>query len=234
MPEYVDLAQPIYDGQPVYHTHQKTVVWTDSSHEEIRATLEAELGEDPPFTFETRGLLLCDHGPTHVDAPRHYRPDGDPINELPLGMFHTPGKALDVSHRSPGEYITVDDLEASRDEYGVTIEAGDTVLIRTGHYDKTYPSHEYSSNYPGLNEAATQWLIDREVVNFGVDQPSPDTPDDPTYPCHTLCQEHDLPHVENLRNIDQLLGESFTFIAFPLAIRDGTGSPIRPVAVLEE
>ena len=70
MSEYIDLAQPIYDGHPVYHTHQKTVVWTDTSHDDVRAMLEQELGEEPPFTFETRGLLLCDHGPTHVDSRR--------------------------------------------------------------------------------------------------------------------------------------------------------------------
>jgi len=234
MATHVDLAQPIYEGHPVYHTHQKTVVWTDSSHEDIRAILEQELDDEPPFTFETRGLLMCDHGPTHVDAPKHYSPDGDPIDELPLERFHTPGTAIDVSHRSAGEYVTVDDLRAACEDAGVTIDAGDTVLIRTGHYDETYPSTEYSQNYPGLNEAATQWLIDQGIVNFGVDQPSPDTPDDPTYPCHTLCREHDLPHVENLRNIDQVVGESFTFMGFPLPIRDGTGSPIRPVAVLED
>lgn len=234
MPEYIDLAQPIYDGHPVYHTHQKTVMWTDTSHDDVAAMLEQELGEEPPFTFETRGLLLCDHGPTHVDAPKHYHEEGEPINEVPLERFHTPGTAIDVSHREPGEYITVEDLEIACDEAEVTVEEGDTVLIRTGHYDDTYPSRAYSQNYPGLNEAATQWLIDHGVVNFGVDQPSPDTPDDPTYPCHTLCREHDLPHVENLRNIDEVVGQSFTFMGFPLAIRDGTGSPIRPVAVVEE
>lgn len=234
MSHYVDLAQPIYDGHPVYHTHQKTVVWTDTSHDDVRAMLEPELDEEPPFTFETRGLLLCDHGPTHVDAPRHYDPAGAPIDELSLDQFHTPGKAIDVSHRSAGESVTVEDLENACEEASVRVEAGDTVLIRTGHYDETYPTHAYSRNYPGLNQAATQWLVDRGIANFGVDQPSPDTPDDPTYPCHTLCREHDLPHVENLRNIDRVVGESFTFIGFPLAIQDGTGSPIRPVAVLEE
>lgn len=234
MSEYIDLAQPIYDGHPVYHTHQKTVIWTDTSHDDVRALLEQEVDGEPPFTFETRGLLLCDHGPTHVDAPKHYKPEGDSIDSLPLEKFHTPGKAIDVSHRSAGEYITVGDLETACSESGVTIEEGDTVLIRTGHYDETYPTHAYSQNYPGLNSAATQWLIDRGIVNFGVDQPSPDTPDDPTYPCHTLCREHDLPHVENLRNIEELVGKEFTFIGFPLAIRDGTGSPIRPVAIVDK
>lgn len=234
MGEIIDLSQEIYEGQPVYHTHQDTVTWTDTSHEDIAYILEKELGHEPEFTFETRGLLLCDHGPTHVDAPAHYREDGATTEELSLEQFHTPGKAIEVTHRGPGEHITEDDLREAVADAGTTIEEGDTVLIRTGHYERTYPTRKYSENYPGLNEAATRWLVDKGIVNFGVDTPSPDTPDDPTYPCHSVCKEVDLPHVENLRNIDQVIGEDFTFIGFPLAIRDGTGSPIRPVAVLED
>lgn len=234
MPEFIDLGQEIYEGHPVYHTHQKTAMWKDTTHEDAKYMFEKELGEEPPFTFETNAILMCDHGPTHVDAPLHYDPEGDSIHEVSLDQFYTPGKAIDVSHCEPGEYITVDDLEDACEDADVTVESGDTVLIRTGHYDSTYPSRAYAENYPGLNEAATQWLIDRDIVNFGVDQPSPDTPDDITYPCHTLCKEHDLPHMENLKNIDQVIGQEFTFVGFPLAIRDGTGSPIRPVAVVEE
>jgi kynurenine formamidase len=233
MPEFVDLTQEIYHDHPVYHTHQQTAIWTDTSHEETEHMFRKELGREPPFTFETQAILLCDHGPTHVDAPRHFKEDGEPINEMSLDTFHTPGKAIDVSHREAGEYITVDDLETACDEADVSVEAGDTVLIRTGHYDEVYPEPEYSENYPGLDEAATQWLVDHGVANFGVDQPSPDTPDDVTYPCHTLCKENDLPHMENLRNIDQVVGEAFTFLGFPLPFRDGTGSPIRAVAMLD-
>jgi kynurenine formamidase len=39
---------------------------------------------------------------------------------------------------------------------------------------------------------------------------------------------------ENLCNLDKLFGKRFTFIGLPLKIRNGTGSPIRAVAILEE
>lgn len=234
MPEFVDLTQEIYHDHPVYHTHQQTAIWTDTSHEESRHMFRKELGEEPPFTFQSKAILMCDHGPTHIDAPRHYRKDGESVENMSLDTFHTPGTAIDVSHREPGEYITPEDLNDACDAADVTVEAGDTVLIRTGHYDATYPDPEYSENYPGLNEAATEWLIERDVENFGVDQPSPDTPDDVTYPCHTLCKEHDLPHMENLRNLDAVVGTDFTFLGFPLPFREGTGSPIRAVAMVEE
>jgi kynurenine formamidase len=40
--------------------------------------------------------------------------------------------------------------------------------------------------------------------------------------------------MENLCNLNLLVGKRFTFIALPLKIRKGTGSPIRAVAILDE
>jgi kynurenine formamidase len=232
MPEFIDLAQEIYHNHPVYHTHQKTVVWTDTSHEESQEMFEQQI-DDPPFTFETKAMLMCDHGPTHVDAPRHFDPEGESVENMSLDQFYTPGKAIDVSGKEPGEYITPDDIEAACEDAGVTIEEGDTLLLRTGHFDEHYPTGQYARNYPGLDGAAAEMIIDAGITNFGVDSPSPDTPEDITYPTHVACRENNVPHMENLRNIDKVVGEEFTFIGFPLAIREGTGSPIRPVAMLE-
>ena len=57
---------------------------------------------------------------------------------------------------------------------------------------------------------------------------------DKTYPCHTVCSERRVTHIENLCNLDKLVGKRFTFIALPLKIRKGTGSPLRAVAILPE
>jgi kynurenine formamidase len=57
---------------------------------------------------------------------------------------------------------------------------------------------------------------------------------DKTYPCHSVCAERAVTHIENLCNLDKVLGRRFTFIALPLKIRSGTGSPIRAVAIVPE
>ena len=43
-----------------------------------------------------------------------------------------------------------------------------------------------------------------------------------------------ITHMENLCNLDKIVGKRFTFIALPLKIRGGTGSPLRVVAVVYE
>lgn len=234
MTEFVDLSQEIYHQHPVYFAHPDTVVWTDTTFEDSEYIFRHEAGiDDPTFTYESRTFQISEHGPSHVDSIRHFREDGASVEEMSLDQFYTPGKAIDVSHCDPEGYITVDDLTTALDETGQTVEAGDTLLLHTGHYNRTYPSRAYNEQHTGLTEDATRWILDRDVANFGVDQPSPDNPSG-TYPCHTLCTERRAPHMENLCNIEQVVGKSFTFIGFPLPLRDGTGSPIRAVAKVEE
>ena len=76
----IDLSQEIYSGMPVYPGHLKTVIWTHLSHEECKR----QLGTD--FSYETRGILLCDHGPTHIDSVSHLsrNPDAESIDQLSL------------------------------------------------------------------------------------------------------------------------------------------------------
>ena len=50
---------------------------------------------------------------------------------------------------------------------------------------------------------------------------------------HQICGAMQFTHYENLINLHLLLGKGrFQFIALPLKIRGGTGSPVRAVALL--
>lgn len=224
----VDLSQEIYSGMPVYPGHLKTVVWTHLSHEECQKNLGTG------FSYETRGLLLCDHGPTHIDSVSHLSrdPSAESIDQLSLDKCITEALCIDVSDVPRKSQFGADKIKAELDKQGQAIQPGDTLLFYTAHYDRYYGQPEYMTDYPGLTREATEYIIDQGVVNFGVDSPSPDMLGDKTYPCHTVCAERQVTHVENLCNLDQLLGKRFTFIALPLKIREGTGSPVRAVAIL--
>ena len=117
---------------------------------------------------------------------------------------------------------------------GVSVNEGDTLLLYTGTYNSYYGKVDYLSQYPGLDESGSGWLVEKGIKIFGVDSPSPDNPISSTYPCHMMCREHGIVHYENLANLDKLVGKRFTFIGFPLRIRGGTGSPVRAVAVLDD
>lgn len=237
MSEVIDLSQEIYHKHPLHELHQPTAIWTHHTYEEGAEILGDSLGTDnPPFVYSTKSVLMNDHGPTHVDAFAHFGPDGDTIEEMPLELFFGPGKAIEVTKYdgASDEVITVEDMEEACDEAGVEIEDGDTLLVNTGHYEETHPSKAYVDDYIGFSREAAQWMVDQGVKNFGVDAPGPDNSDDLTFPTHQVSREEKVPHIENLKNIDKIIGEEFMFYGFPLKIRDGTGGPMRAVAVLDE
>jgi kynurenine formamidase len=228
VPTLIDLSQEVYQGMPVYPGHVKTVVYDHHTHEETRGGFEGG------FSYASKGLLMSDHGPTHVDALSHLdpRPGAASIDEMPLKSFFGPATCIDLSHKEPREYITAGDLDAAVGD--ADVRAGDILLLRTGTHDRLAGRAEYAHRYPGLDDSGAEWLVEREVKAFGVDAPSPDNPASRTYPVHMMCRERGITHFENLANLEAVVGRRFTFAAFPLKIRGGTGSPVRAVAILDE
>jgi len=226
----IDLTQEIYQGMPVYPGHLKTVIWVHLSHEECKR----QLGTD--FSYETRGIMLCDHGPTHIDAISHMSRDKNApsVDEIPLYNCITSAICLDVSDVPLKTQFGRKKIEEELKKWNLNILKGDTILFYTGQYDRYYGKPDYMTSYPGLDADGTEFIIKNGCVNFGVDSPSPDMWYDKTYPCHTTCAKLGVTHIENLCNLDKLIGKRFTFIALPLKIRKGTGSPLRAVAILDE
>jgi kynurenine formamidase len=230
MTRLIDLTQEIYQGMYVYPGHLKTVIWEHHSHEETRKNFEGG------FSYQSRGLLMSDHGPTHVDALSHLdpRPEAPTIDQMSLDLFYGEATCIDVSHKQPQTYITADDLDAVASRAPVEIRRGDILLLYTATFNRYRGTSAYLSQYPGLDESGSNWLVERGIKTFGVDSPSPDNPISRTYPCHMMCRKHGITHYENLANLDAVVGKRFTFMGFPLRIRGGTGSPVRVVAALED
>lgn len=258
MVELVDLSGVVEEGQPVYPGNTRTQFFVTNTHEESghawarelddeTGALERKLGakragDDTEHPL-VRTLVVSEHGPTHVDAFSHLDPTDDTsIDEIPLERFYTPAIALDLSHVPADAFIEVADLETALDAAGLDLREGDAVLLHTGHYAAKYDAddHElryaYLHSYTGLTAEAAEWLADSGVSNVGIDAPSIDHASamrTKEYPAHDVCAEHQILNMENMANIDRVAGERFTLCAFPLKLKDGTGSPIRPVAVLE-
>ena len=75
---------------------------------------------------------------------------------------------------------------------------------------------------------------DSTQAALGVDTLSPDPPEAlRTRPIHPVVLEKQVLIIENLCNLDQL-PDFFLFLALPLKIREGSGSPIRAVALVEQ
>ncbi|MDJ0755248.1 MAG: cyclase family protein [Ardenticatenaceae bacterium] len=229
MVQLIDLSQEIYQGMEVYPGHQKTIIWQHASHEETAARFEGGM------SYQSNAILMCDHGPTHVDSVSHFdpAPEAAPIDQMALDTFYGPAVCIDISHKGVHEYISGEELQEACDAAGVNVLPGDILLMRTGTHDKYAGTPAYSNQHPGLDDSAAEWLAEKRVKAFGVDCPTPDNPISKTYPVHMMCRRTGITHYENLTNLDKVVGKRFIFAGFPLRIRDGTGSPVRAVAILE-
>lgn len=228
MPKLIDLSQEIYQGMKVFKGHLKTVVFDHMTHEETEGFLESDL------SYATKGIMINDNGPTHVDSFSHLKPGAESIAEMPLDLFWGTGICLDLSDAGDNEYITPEQMDAALDKSSQDLQPNDVLLIHTGHYERYQGTMEYTNKYPGLDADAGEWIREKQVKVFGVDNPSPDNPISPTYPVHLMCREHKMTHYENLCNLGELLDRRFTFFGFPLKVRGAHGGPTRAVAMLDE
>ena len=121
---------------------------------------------------------------------------------------------------------------------GDSAREGDVVLLEFGwqKFWKTDANWKYyATNEPGLDEEAVQLFADRKVRAVGSDTIACDTPvkDGIEYKSYGH-QNYWLPNqiliMEMLHNLDKLPTRCY-FIALPLKIKNGSGSPIRPVAL---
>nr|WP_249780617.1 cyclase family protein [Bradyrhizobium sp. dw_78] len=222
----VDLTRELYLRTPSYPGHPPTVHVMWKTHEESFAESGNVHGLASMF------ISMSDHAGTHIDAPLHFGNSGIPIDQYPLEKCIVPGICLDLRHIAPRAEITPSDLERAVKEAGVPVPKGGTVLLCTGHHERTFPRKEYSTDNSGVNVEATEWLAKQGIVHFGIDSMRPGPDGKINSLVHKACLDLDITHIESLCNLEALLGQGqFTFIGLPMKWRGGTASPIRAVAV---
>ncbi len=247
----VELGHPLVTNMP-----------GSPNHPTFRMTLIRRHGDAvrPDGGSASNELIITGgHVGTHVDALAHVshcgKLHGDvDAEEAQRGGVHTEhgaekippmitrGVLLDVAGSGvlPGGYgITAEDLARAGPEPG----PGDVALVRTGwarHFAdaETYLGHD--SGVPGVTEDGARWLAERGVVAAGADTTAferiPAGEGHRVLPVHRiLLVEHGIHIIEHL-DLEAAAAQGLTeflFVMAPLRIVGGTGSPVRPLAVLE-
>lgn len=153
-----------------------------------------------------------------------------------------------------GYIITSEDLHGTANMQGVEIKSGDCLLIRTGWIthllNQKWPMRNdeiIELGEPGVGYDAAQWLHKKEIACIAVDNIGVEPiPFDPVA-IEKFSSQMPM-HVEFLVNMGMPLGEifdfealakdcaedgqyDFMFVAPPLRIVGGVGSPLSPVAI---
>ena len=222
----VDLSQTLEEHMPTYPTHSKFFhnLWGSYWHGGRSLTYQ---------------VVMNEHNGTHVDAPAHFISDAKPhahvtIDRVPLTRLIGRGARLDCRKFQEGDYVSKSFVTAWEAQHEA-LQAGDIVLLDFGwaaHWGLRPKDHRYLENWPGVGMEAAEYLIEKSVSAIGVDTLSPDPPEAlRTNPIHPVVLEKQVLIIENLTNLNQL-PDFFLFLALPLKIRAGSGSPIRAVALI--
>jgi kynurenine formamidase len=178
---------------------------------------------------ETRRIVMGTHTGTHVDAPRHFVPNGKTIDNLNLDIFVGLACVLDFHYVSPNQAINAGMVRNSLgDRYP------ERVLFNFA-WEENKDSPSYYSGCPYLTEDAVDFLLDNGCRLIGLDTPMPDNPHDSSMPIHKKLLGNNVPIVEGLVNLQSLVEyNSFMLVVAPLKVREGDGAPARVFATVND
>jgi kynurenine formamidase len=193
-------------------------------------------------------IHLGEHTGTHFDAPGHWITGKDLANNmtdtLPVSQFVGPACVIDVSRESAGYndfLLTREHVLAWEGEHG-KIQPGSWLLMRSD-WSKRQGRAEFLNasedgpHTPGPHADCVRFLArERDVLGFGTECVGTDAGQaggfDPPFPCHSIMHGAGKLGLASLNNLDQLPPTGAIVIAAPLKIVNGSGSPVRVLALV--
>ncbi|MDR1315792.1 MAG: cyclase family protein [Spirochaetales bacterium] len=222
--QIIELGQYLEEKMPTHPSHSKfyKMVWHSFANGD---------------SFLDHQLVLNEHNGTHVDSFGHYmnKPGYELIDKLPLRSLCGICVTIDASFLKERETLNEEHITAWEQGHG-QIQPGEIVLIDFNwmrYWDLRPNERRFVSGFPGLGASGAEYLVARGVKMVGVDTLGVDADQADGDPAHNTLLSHRIPIVENLRNLDKLHDRKAYFVMLPLLIRNGSASPVRPVALID-
>ncbi|HWB75144.1 MAG TPA: cyclase family protein [Nannocystaceae bacterium] len=230
----IDLTHP-FDDKTLYWPSDETGFELSSTH---RGRTEAG------WFYAANNYSAPEHGGTHIDAPSHFAESGLNVDKLPLGRLLGPAVVIDISadaEQNADALLEPAAIEAFEQQHG-PIAPNTIVLVRTGWSTRWPNRNAYlgdsrmgktdALHFPGISEAAAKALVLRQVSAVGIDTASLDNGPSRDFLAHRALAAGDIPGFENVTRLDMLPPTGALVLALPMKIANGTGSPLRIVAVV--
>ncbi len=241
-------------------------------HLYVTAMDQTLTSEQPRARFNDDVIHMPSQAATQWDALAHVHYDGmsydgckiadtlstagamcNGIEHLAAPGILSRGILLDIARLKgvdilPTEYaVTVDDLRAAAGQQGVAVDAGDIVIVRTGHIRRFTAEGDrvaFNGPQPGLSPECAGWLFDMSVAAVAADNVAVECIDhemvhgEMPMPLHMLCLRDMGMPLGEMFDLEALAADcaadgrySFLLSAPPLAITGGFGSPVNPMVL---
>lgn len=237
----VDLTQPLGPNTPVIGLPPMFAQSPPITIEEISRYNEA----GPAWYWNT--IHLGEHTGTHFDAPVHWVTGKDLPNNttdtIPAGRFVGPACVIDVTAEvaQNEDFLLTKAYVLDWEQKHGRIPAGAWVLLRTDWSRRTDAASflnvkDDGPHAPGFHKDCSEFLAkERDVLGVGVESVGTDAGQagtfDPPFPNHNIMHGAGKFGLASLCNLDQLPPTGAIVIAAPLKIVDGSGSPLRVLAL---
>jgi isatin hydrolase len=192
-------------------------------------------------------ITMGEHTGTHFDAPIHWVTGKDlPDNAtdtIPARRFVGPACVFDASRdcaRDPDFLLTTAHINEWEQENG-RIPAGAWVLLRTDWSKRSgaafINADANGPHTPGFHQEASHFLAhERDILGVGVETIGTDAGQagtfTPPFPNHTIMHGAGKFGLASLCNLDRLPATGAIVIAAPLKLVNGSGSPLRVLALV--
>jgi len=238
----VDLTQPlgpdtpVIELPPVFGASPGVTIDVISRYDE----------KGPAWYWNT--LRFGEHTGTHFDAPVHWVTGKDlPDNAcdtIPVTRFVGPACVIDIEREAAAnpDFLVTPERIARWEAANGRIPAGSWVLLRTGWSRRKGASAFLNvaadgPHSPGFDASASRLLAyDRDVHGVGVETVGTDAGQaatfDPPFPNHTIMHGAGKFGLASLCHLDRLPPTGAVVIAAPLKIVNGSGSPLRVLAIV--
>jgi kynurenine formamidase len=195
--------------------------------------------------YSSYAYAAPEHGGTHLDAPIHFNRDGITSDRIPVEQFIGPAVVIDISGQAandPDYRLTRADVMAWETSHG-RIPRGAIVVLRTGWAARWPDARRYLGDdtpgdasrlhFPSFGEDAARLLVtERQVAALGADVASIDYGASKDFIVHQIAAAAGVLGLENLADLSALPPSGATIIALPMKIKDGSGGPLRAVALV--
>jgi kynurenine formamidase len=220
-----------------YALNAKLPAWPGDGRT-FEAKVEATPEKDGYFA---RSFWTLEHYGTHMDAPAHFPPGKEFLDQIPVTHLFAPAVVIDVREESvkdPDYRLRVMRVEKWEALHG-RIPTGAVVLLRTGWASRWPDQARYRNmdstgvmHFPGFSVEAAKLLIERGAVALGIDTLSIDYGPSKDFEVHRVTLPAGLYQLENLANMDQLPEAGAFLISAPIKLEGGSGGPVRVFAIL--
>lgn len=160
------------------------------------------------------------HTGTHVDAPLHFIPDGNAVDELPLEVLIGPARVVSLP-----DVATITPLELEQ----LNLPPIRRLLLRTRNSELWQEGvSEFKPDYVALTSEAAAWIVSRGIELIGVDYLSVQLFHNSESITHRILLEAGVIIVEGI-DLSQVSDGEYYFIGLPLRLAGVEGSPARVV-----